>query len=321
MADSPDDDYNTGRVTMATQTTSATPWVEINDYSPEIWTSDRARVCCEQLEANQILFFARPPFLFSDSDRAYFLSQKSSDSRLHKNVSYRPASDVLRGFGGDDRTCRQMHDTMRNFSLQVVGFVKTFLAPYASKLQLDYASFRPIEEEGRNLPLHKRNDLLHVDAFPSRPTRGGRILRVFTNISEKARVWITTDRFPVLAERFAREAGLPKIAATSGWRGVRHLLHGAGVPIPDRSAYDEFMLHFHDWLKENTRFQTECVKEQIEFPPMSTWLVYTDGVPHAVLSGQYALEQTFIVPREALVTPQVSPIRVLEELAGAGLAG
>jgi hypothetical protein len=214
-----------------------------------------------------------------------------------------------------------MHDTMRSYSLQVVGFVKNFLAPYAAKLQLDYASFRPIEEEGRNLPLHKRNDLLHVDAFPSRPTRGGRILRVFTNISEKSRVWITTDRFPALAERFAREAGLPRIAATSGWRGVRHLLHGVGVPIPNRSAYDEFMLHFHDWLKENTRFQSECVREQIEFPPMSTWLVYTDGVPHAVLSGQYALEQTFIVPREALVTPQVSPIRVLEELAGAGLAG
>jgi hypothetical protein len=24
-----------------------------------------------------------------------------------------------------------------------------------------------LEEEGRDLPLHKRNDLLHVDAFPS----------------------------------------------------------------------------------------------------------------------------------------------------------
>jgi len=321
MADKLRDDYNTRRVTMATQTASVTPWIQISDYSPENWTAERARACCDRLESNQILFFARPPFPFSGTDRAYFLAQKSSDSRLHKNVSYRPASDVLRGFGGDDRSSRLMHDTMRNYSLQVVGFVKNLLTPYASKLQLDYASFRPIEEEGRDLPLHKRNDLLHVDAFPSRPTRGGRILRVFTNISEKARVWITTDRFPALAERFAREAGLPKIAATSGWRGVRHLLHSVGVPIPDRSAYDEFMLYFHDWLKENSRFQSECVKEQIDFPPMSTWLVYTDGVPHAVLSGQYALEQTFIVPREALVKPQVSPIRVLEELAGAVLAG
>jgi len=39
-------------------------------------------------------------------------------------------------------------------------------------------------------------------------------------------------------------------------------------------------------------------------------------VPHAALSGQFAMEQTFIVPVEALVTPEVSPIRVLEHLTG-----
>jgi len=35
-----------------------------------------------------------------------------------------------------------------------------------------------------------------------------------------------------------------------------------------------------------------------------------------VMSGQYALEQTFIVPREALVSPQASPVRVLETVTG-----
>jgi hypothetical protein len=43
-------------------------------------------------------------------------------------------------------------------------------------------------------------------------------------------------------------------------------------------------------------------------------------VPHAVLSGQYALEQTFIIPVRALVTPEKSPIRVLEKMAGRPLA-
>jgi hypothetical protein len=43
-------------------------------------------------------------------------------------------------------------------------------------------------------------------------------------------------------------------------------------------------------------------------------MVYTDGVPHAVLAGQYALEQTYIVPPEAFVTPEVAPIRVLETI-------
>ena len=63
-----------------------------------------------------------------------------------------------------------------------------------------------------------------------------------------------------------------------------------------------------------------CNKIHIAFPPMATWMCYTDSVPHAVLSGQYALEQTFIIPVKALVRPEKSPIRVLEKMAGRPLA-
>src|SRR5438132_315210 len=60
----------------------------------------------------------------------------------------------------------------------------------------------------------KRNDLMHVDAFPSRPTHGGRILRVFTNINPReGRVWETTQGFDTIAKSFADEAGLRRIAA------------------------------------------------------------------------------------------------------------
>lgn len=296
-------------------------WTEVTDFTSAGWSAERARSCCERLESNEILFFARPPFAFSDAEREFLLAQRGADSRLHKNVSYRPTTDVLRGFAGDEGSTQRMHAVIRSYSAQVVAFVRQFLSPYAPDLLLDYASFRPLEEEGRALPLHKRNDLLHVDAFPSRPTRGGRILRVFTNIHPtKARVWITTDRFPALAQRYARQAGLERIAAASAARSVGHLLHALGLPVADRSAYDQFMLRFHDWLKENGTFQSECPKQPIEFPPLATWLVFTDGVPHAVLSGQYALEQTFIVPTTALVAPQQAPIRVLENIAGVSLA-
>jgi hypothetical protein len=188
---------------------------------------------------------------------------------------------------------------------------------------MDYASFRPLEEEGRNLPLHKKNDLLHVDAFPSRPTRGGRILRVFTNVNpSRDRVWVVAERFPELAARFADQAGLKKFANASRPLAVlKRGLGRIGLPIPDRAPYDEFMLHFHDWLKENSAFQTAKEgKERVDFPPMSTWLVYTDGVPHSALSGQFAMEQTFIIPIEALVAPQVSPLRVLEKLSGRAMS-
>jgi hypothetical protein len=49
-------------------------------------------------------------------------------------------------------------------------------------------------------------------------------------------------------------------------------------------------------------------------------MVFTDGVPHAVMSGQFALEQTFIVPPGALVSPEASPVRVLEAIKGMPMA-
>jgi hypothetical protein len=79
------------------------------------------------------------------------------------------------------------------------------------------------------------------------------------------------------------------------------------------------MLRFHHFLKANQEFQETCLRTQWEFPPQSTWLVFTDMVSHAVLSGQFALEQTFIVLKDALVLPERAPVRVLERIAGCPL--
>ncbi len=306
------------------------PWIPVSDFSfPAGWadaaqTDERARWYCQQLEEGQILFFPTPPFHLPEEERKFLLAQRPSGSRLHKNVSYRPAQDALRGFTAEEPTQSRMHQAMRNYSTQVIGFLTRFLTPYAGQWLLDYASFRPFEERGRDLPLHKRNDLLHVDAFPSRPTRGGRILRVFTNLSpDRPRVWLTTDRFGALAPRFAFQAGLRQIAADGSFLGrqFRRLGRIVGLPGAGRSPYDRFMLRFHDYLKENAAFQAGCVKTRLEFPPMGTWLVFSDGVPHTVLSGQFALEQTLLIPPSALVAAQRSPLRVLEALCGRRLAG
>ena len=306
-------------------------WMQISDYShPAGWSAPdagaKARECCGKLEAGEILYFSNVPFDFPEADRQFLLSQKQSGFRHHKNVSYRPATDLLRGSSNDDPADTQrLQELMRNYSRSVVDFLGKFLQPYAGKWKLDYASFRPLEEQGRDLPLTKRNDLAHVDAFPTRPTNGGRILRVFTNINPTApRIWEVIRPFEKVAQRLAPGAGLSRFAKEAGSplrplrRGVAPLLKIVGVP--DRSPYDKFMLHFHDYLKESDDFQKNSQKERIEFPPFSTWMVYTDSVPHAVMSGQFALEQTFIVPISAMVLPEHSPLRVLEGLCGCKLA-
>jgi hypothetical protein len=284
---------------------------------------------CRQLEAGEILFFSGVPFELPEADRAFLISQKQTASRFHKNISYRPQRDQLRGVSSENsREDRERaHRIMREYSKKVTGFVSQFLAPYSGKLKLDFASFRPLEEQGRNLPTHRRNDLLHVDAFPTRPTYGARILRVFTNINPaQARIWLTGEPFHELAPRLAPEAGLNRYAAQAqsalfrSRQAATRWFRKLRLPVGDHSAYDLFMLHFHDWLKFNSDFQEHSPRMRSEFPPGCTWLVFTDGVPHAALSGQYALEHTYIVPREALVAPELAPVGVLEKLAGTRLA-
>src|SRR3982750_599337 len=228
-------------------------WVTVNDYhrltgwEDGISSDDRARWYCQQLEEGQILFFEDIPFDLPKDHKEFLLSQRQTNSRYHKNVSYRPNKNVLRGMSSSSAEhIDRLRQIMQAYSMQVTAFLSQFLSPYARDWSLDFASFRPLEEEGRDLPLHKRNDLLHVDAFPSRPTRGGRILRVFTNVNpSKNRIWLTGERFSGLAKRYADDAGLRTIAGSKLRRRTMHLLHGAGIPVPDRSAYDEFMLRFH----------------------------------------------------------------------------
>src|SRR5213080_4993753 len=301
--------------------TTASSMVEIAQIVPE-----RSRWYCDQLERGKILFFAGIPLDFPQADRDFLLSQKQTGSRFPKNISYRPAKDILKGVSSDSPDRERLQRVMQHFSQQATRFISTLLAPYAGKLVLDFASFRPLEEQGRDLPRHKRNDLLHVDAFPTRPTRGGRILRVFNNLNPAVpRIWLTGEPFHELAPRFASDAGLSYYAAQARSplfrlrRGAARAFASLGLPLADRSAYDLFMLHFHDWLKENEPYQKE-EHTHSEFPSGCAWMVYTDGVPHAALSGQYALEHTYIVPRAALVAPELAPIEVLEKLSGTALS-
>jgi len=307
---------------MVTASNPQNSLTHITDYKPGFWPAERARWACDQLERGHVLFFSGVPFDFPQADREFLLSQKQTGSRFHKNISYRPSQDLLKGAESDAADRERLQSIMRHFSGAVTGFINSLLAPYAAKLKLDFASFRPLEERGRDLPVHKRNDLLHVDAFPTRPTRGARILRVFANINpQQALVWNVGQAFHEFVPRLAQSEKLSPPYRNAVARSLAHLAGSVGLPVADRSRYDEFMLYFHDWLKENGNFQQNSAKQELAFPPGCVWMVYTDGVPHAVMSGRYALEQTFIVPAEALVTPDVAPVRVLEKVMGTAMVG
>jgi hypothetical protein len=285
---------------------------------------EHGRWCCAQLEEGNILFFEKTPFELPQDEVQFLLGQKQSAAGYHKNIAYRPLSDRLTGYAQARNSDKEwLQAIMQRYSQRVVGFTQQLLPPYSGSLAVDFASFRPQQEAGRQIRLRARNDLLHVDSFPTRPSNGNRILRVFTNINPtEPRVWVTGETFDNLVARFAGVGGMPlPRGIASGPRNVlARLARVARLHSLARSPYDDWMLRFHHFLKANQEFQDMCSRTQWEFPPQATWLVFTDMVSHAVLSGQFALEQTFIVSKHALVLPEKAPVRVLERIAGCPLA-
>ena len=89
-----------------------------------------------------------------------------------------------------------------------------------------------------------------------------------------------------------------------------------GLTKARRTAADHYMLKMHDTMKVDDAYQRDCPRRTVEFSPGSTWMVFTDQVSHAAISGQHALEQTFTLDLVGMNDPETSPLRVLERLKG-----
>ena len=283
----------------------------------------RSQEFCRLLEDGEVLFFARSPIQLPDEDIRFLLDQKQVKAGYRKNIAYKPQRNMVSGAASASaQDSQRLLEVMRTFTASVTRFLESFLSPYAPGWSLDYASFRPQEEEGRQVKFKARNDLLHVDSFPTRPTYGNRILRFFVNINPvESRQWITSDTFERLLETYV---GTPEMPLPAGQEGIfgtwtRQLSRwgkALGLPLAAPSRYDDFMLRLHDHLKANRAFQEAAPRHTLEFPPGSSWMVFTDFVPHAALSGQFALEQTLMIDRRSMLQPEKAPISLLEKASG-----
>jgi hypothetical protein len=268
-----------------------------------------------RLECGEVLTFAPCPFPLPCGDDRQFLFRQRLRGPFDKNISYCPDSRQLSGFWLESaEQSERLQRVLGDFSAQAISWLATLLPGYAARWQPDQATFRPEEEATRRLRPTARNDLLHLDAFPSRPTHGRRILRLFINIHPAdPRVWVTSDTFDKLLDRYGPMAGLPGGGAND-WlqslgRGFLKLLQPREIP---RLPYDQFMLRFHHFLKLHEPFQERGVKKVWRFPPSSAWLLFTDMVSHGELRGQYALEHSFFIAPETLAAPEIAPHALLQ---------
>jgi hypothetical protein len=276
-------------------------------FSPE--TQARAGVA---LESGFVLYLPRLAFALDEGE--WNLLTPDVSNGKSKNVSLNPAGG-LRGtsLSGDD--ARALEAMMERFAATATGIMGALIPEYAARLERAPTSYRPVEIAGRAASAVHDDTRLHVDAFPSRPMRGRRILRLFSNIhpAGRPRIWHVGEPFEDMAKRF-----LP--AAREGSRMQAWLLGTLGITKGVRSAYDGLMLGLHDAAKRDEDYQRHCPQSEIAFPPGATWICYTDQVMHAALAGQFVLEQTFHLDVDAMADPARSPLRTLERLRGHALA-
>ena len=109
----------------------------------------RASWHCDQLERGKVLFFSHVPFTFPEPDREFLLSQKQTGSRFHKNISYRPTKDLLKGVDDNSPDRERMNTIMRDFSVSVTKFVVAISGAIRGQ---DEAGFCQLPSAGRAGP-------------------------------------------------------------------------------------------------------------------------------------------------------------------------
>jgi len=189
--------------------------------------------------------------------------------------------------------------------------VHALFPSYRDGLRPAPVSLRPLEVADRKQSWRADDRRLHVDAFPSRPNRGERILRVFSNINVhgEPRVWRVGEPFADVAHRF-----LPRARSFSPLQA--RLLRSVRVTKSLRSEYDHLMLQMHDLMKSDDRYQAQAPQQTVAFSPGSTWVCFSDQTVHAAMSGRHMIERTFHLPVACQYNREASPLAILTRLAG-----
>lgn len=268
----------------------------------------------QALESGQVLFIPSLTFQLKSEEQA--LLSASILAPKEKNISYHCTQQKLGGLHPQHQKKQAMTQAfMHRFALFAQDLIEKTLPHYQHALKFGRTSYRPAEIAGRKTSKRKDDTRLHVDSFSATPVNGLRILRVFCNINPegKPRVWQVGEPFPNVLANFA--ARIPAYSA----RRAKWLLWTKTTKTL-RGPYDHYMLHLHDNMKLDDDYQASVTKQCIDFPAQSTWLVFTDHVSHAALSGQFLLEQTFYLPVEAMKHPALSPFQQWKTLHPTELA-
>jgi len=280
----------------------------VREFPDTTWADDGPTRGVESVvEDGLVLAFARLPFTLAGDERR-FLDERWADGRA-KNISVRWPGGELRGAAGSAADLAALRAMIVRYAEMSEAFALRLFPHYRGTLRRGNTSFRPAQVAGRETSWRKDDTRLHVDAFPSNPMRGTRLLRVFCNVNPNGapREWRVGEPFVEHARRY-----LPSF--TRPLPGSAWLMHRIGVTKRPRTEYDHVMLQLHDHAKADLDFQRSGPQARVDFAPGTTWVVYSDQVLHAAMGGQHMMEQTFMLDVEDQLFPEKSPLRTLERL-------
>jgi hypothetical protein len=283
----------------------------------------------DAMERSEVVFFGRSPVELPSEEDLEFLRNGLPRELQVKNISYHPESDSIPRFEAASDVKERVERILRMHGRRVEAFLRQAVPDFAPGWTFGTTSFRSIEERGRNLKPRSSNELVHIDAGAYGATNGARILRFFVNIHpSRERVWGTKGSFDALMKRHrelweAARGGQATVPLDKGpldrvYSGfVRALARIYPIAqVIDSSPYDRSMRRIHNYMKENPAFRDSREGyQEIRFPPMSAWMVFTDGISHSVLTGQHALVTTALIPLANCRIPELAPYRVLARSA------
>ena len=282
----------------------------VREFPDTTWSDDGPTRGVEvAAERGEVLRFPYLPFALHESELR-FRDPRWADGKA-KNISARwPAGD-MRGAAGTPAELAALRAMIVRYAEQSEALALRLFPHYRGHLKRGNTSFRPVDVAGRATSWRKDDTRLHVDAFPSNPMQGTRLLRVFCNINPngRPREWRVGEPFEAHAKRY-----LPAISRPlpgSAW-----LLAKTGITKCRRTEYDHVMLQLHDRAKADAGFQKDSPQAKVSFAPGTTWVVYSDQVLHAAMGGQHMLEQTFYLDAMHQQRPETSPRGTLERLMG-----
>jgi len=279
----------------------------------------------DHLERGRVLMFPTPPLELPSDEDLRFLKEQTPEYHIRKNISYYPQAGLIRGIKAPPEIEQRTQSILKTYHERVEACLQQLIPSFTPGWRSATSSLRVFEENNRGIPIRARSDRIHLDAGTYGAARGDLILRFLTNLDDKERVWRCKGTVFDVVETYAEAAGLERsdellhdgILNRVGSGMVR----GLSKVIPstatlETSAYDQAMRHLHNYMKESDAFHEDPEgMVEIRFPPKSCWLVFADMAGHSCLSGEFAMINTFMVPRENFRHREFSPWEVLSRYA------